>query len=75
MQKENGLKEGEEKRNKKTEKKNGRKESKIEMAKKLLEMNLTVEQIIEVTELSKEEIKKLKNNFKLKNIAQNYFLC
>ncbi len=32
------------------------------MAKKLLEMNLTVEQIIEVTELSKEEIKKLKNN-------------
>ena len=32
------------------------------MAKKLLEMKLTVEQIIEVTELSKEEIKKLKNN-------------
>ena len=62
MQKENGLKEGEEKRNKKTEKKNGRKESKIEIAKKLLAMNLTVEQIIEVTELTKEEIEKLKEN-------------
>ena len=30
------------------------------MAKKLLAMNLTVEQIIEVTELTKEEIEKLK---------------
>ncbi len=32
------------------------------MAKKLLAMNLTVEQIIEVTELTKEEIEKLKEN-------------
>ena len=30
------------------------------MAKKLLEKNLTLEEIIEVTELTKEEIEKLK---------------
>ena len=32
------------------------------MAKKLLAMNLPLEQIIEVTELTKEEIEKLKEN-------------
>ena len=37
------------------EKKNG----KIEVAKKLLEMGMTIEQIIDATQLSKEEIEKL----------------
>ena len=32
------------------------------MAKKLLEKNLPLEEIIEVTELTKEEIQKIKNN-------------
>ena len=39
-----------------------KKESKIEIAKKLLAKNLPLEQIMELTELSKEEIKNLKNN-------------
>ena len=43
---------------------NGKKESKIEIAKKLLAMNLPLEQIVEATELTKEEIEKLKNNIK-----------
>lgn len=37
------------------ERKNGRKE----IAKKLLEMGMTIEQIIDITQLSKEEIEKI----------------
>lgn len=40
-------------------KKDGRKEEKKEIAKKLLEMGMTIEQIIDATQLSKEEIEKL----------------
>ena len=54
---------GEERRRKKTERKNGKiegaKEKSIEIAKKLLEMGMTIEQIIDATQLSKEEIEKL----------------
>ena len=46
---------GEERRRKKAERKDGRKE----IAKKLLEMGMTIEQIIDATQLSKEEIEKL----------------
>ena len=53
----------EERRRKKTERKNGKiegaKEKSIEIAKKLLEMGMTIEQIIDATQLSKEEIEKL----------------
>jgi len=38
----------------------GRKEEKIKMAQKLLKLNMPIEQIVEITELSKEEIEKLK---------------
>ena len=44
------------------EKKNGEKKEKIEIAKKLLKLNMPLEQIIEITELPKEEIEKIKNN-------------
>ena len=47
MQKENGEIEGAKKKS-------------LQMAKKLLEKNLPLEEIIEVTELTKEEIEKLK---------------
>ena len=40
--------------------KNGKKENKIEIAKKLLNMQMSLEQIMEITELTKEEIEKLK---------------
>ena len=54
---------GEERRREKTEEKNGKiegaKEKSIEIAKKLLEMGMTIEQIIDATQLSKEEIEKL----------------
>ena len=60
MQKENGIEKRKRRTEEKKERKYGKKKSKIEMAKKLLAMNLTVEQIIEVTELTKEEIEKLK---------------
>ena len=54
--KEEGLKQGKEE---------GLKQGKEEIAKKLLEMNLPLKQIIEVTGLSKEEIEKIeKNNIK-----------
>ena len=39
---------------------NAKNEEKIEIAKQLLKMGLTVEQIKEATKLSQEEIKKLK---------------
>ena len=46
------------------EKKNGKiegeKKKSIEIAKKLLKLNMSIEQIMEITELTKEEIKKLK---------------
>ena len=38
----------------------GQKQEQIKIAKKLLHMNMPVEQIMEITELSKEEIEKLK---------------
>lgn len=41
-------------------KKEGKKEEKIKTAKKLLKLNMPIEQIIEITELTKEEIEKLK---------------
>ena len=48
------------------EKKNGKiegeKKKSIEIAKKLLKLNMPLEQIIEITELTKEEIEKIKNN-------------
>ena len=60
MQKGNGI----EKRKRRTEEKNGEiegaKKKSLQMAKKLLEKNLPLEEIIEVTELTKEEIEKLK---------------
>ena len=46
-----------EKRNGETEWKNGKKEGKLEIAKKLLKINLPLEQIMELTELTEEEIK------------------
>ena len=48
------------KRNERTEWKNGKKEEKIKIAEKLIKLNIPIEQIIEVTELTKEEIEKLK---------------
>lgn len=39
--------------------KEGRKEAKIEVAKKLLKMDIELEKIIEITELTKEELEKL----------------
>ena len=41
------------------EKRNGAKERSIEIAKNLLKMGMTIEQIIDATQLSKEEIEKL----------------
>lgn len=41
-------------------KKEGKKEKSIEIAKKLLEMGISVEKIIEATSLTKEEIEKIK---------------
>ena len=40
----------------------GKKENKIETAKKLLKLKMPIEQIIEVTELTKEEIKEIKKD-------------
>ena len=40
--------------------KEGRKEKQLEIAKKLLKKGMTIEEIVEITELSKEEIEKLK---------------
>lgn len=39
----------------------GKKEKSMEIAKKLLKLNMPLEQIIEITELTKEEIEKIKN--------------
>lgn len=44
----------------KQEKKNGKKDGIRETARKLLKMGLTIEQIIEATNLSKKEIEELK---------------
>lgn len=43
-------------------KEDGIKENSIEIAKKMLKMGFTLEQISEATSLSKEEIEKIKNN-------------
>ena len=43
----------------------GRKAEKIEIAKRLLKIGLTTEQVIEATEFSKEEIEKIKNTLHL----------
>ena len=40
--------------------KKGRKESKMEMAENLIKINLPIEQIIQVTGLSEEEVMKIK---------------
>ena len=53
-------KEIEEKSALETAKNEGKIQEKIETAKKLLELKMPIEQIIEVTELTKEEILKLK---------------
>ena len=61
-------KDGEKRRREKTEGQNGKKE----IAKKLLEMGMTIEQIIDATQLSKEEIEKLsekKQNYMFINLA------
>ena len=41
---------------------NGQKESKIKIAKKMLEKNHDIEEIMELTELTAEEIQKIKND-------------
>ena len=43
-------------------KKEGRKEEKISLTKKLLDMNIPIEKIEEITEMKKEEIEKIKND-------------
>ena len=43
-----------------TQEKNGEKKYKIKIAKKLLEKNHDIEEIMELTELTEEEIKKIK---------------
>ena len=61
--KEEGLKQGKEeglKQGKEEGLKQGEKESKEKIAKKLLEMKVPIEQIIKATELTKEEIEKIK---------------
>ena len=40
----------------------GKKENKIETAKKLLKLKMPIEQIIEVTELTKEEINEIQKD-------------
>ena len=42
--------------------KNGKEEGKEEIAKKLIEMGMEINQIAKITGLSKEKIEKLKNN-------------
>ena len=49
-----------ESRGEKRGKEKGKEESKIEIAKKLLNMNMTVEDIVEATGLTVEEVEKLK---------------
>lgn len=49
-----------EKRKKRTEEWNGQKKEKIEIAKKMLAQNIEIDVISKLTELSKEEIIKLK---------------
>ena len=41
--------------------KNGEKKKQIEIAKKLLEKNYDIKEIMELTELTEEEIKKIKS--------------
>ena len=41
--------------------KQGEAKNKLKIAKKMLERNIPIEEIIEITELPKEEIEKLKN--------------
>ena len=59
-----GLKDGIEKRNRSTEKKNGitkgEKNKSTEIAKKMLKEKIPIEKIMKFTELTKEEIEKLK---------------
>ena len=43
-------------------KKEGRKDEKISLTKKLLDMNIPIEKIEEITEMKKEEIEKIKND-------------
>ena len=43
-------------------KKEGRKEEKISLTKKLLDMNIPIVKIEEITEMKKEEIEKIKND-------------
>lgn len=58
------LRNGIEKRNRATEKKNGitkgKKDEKIKIAKELLKLKMPIEQIVQITKLTKEEIEKLK---------------
>ena len=42
-----------------TERKSGRKEEKIEIAKELLKIGVPIDQIVQVTKLSKEKIEKI----------------
>ena len=42
--------------------KEGKKSTQIETAKKLLKLNMTIKQIVEITELTEEEINNLKDN-------------
>ena len=59
---EEGLKLGIEERLRTAEEKNGEKKNKIKIAKKLLEKNYDIKEIIELTELTEEEIQSIKND-------------
>ena len=60
MEKKLDLKSGIEKRKKGTVLRNGKKEEKKEMAKKMLEKKYDIDTIMELTELTREEIEKIK---------------
>ena len=53
-------KSGKEERQRRTEKKSGKKEKQIEIAKRMLKKGKDINEIMELTELSEEEIKGLK---------------
>ena len=58
------MKNGIEKRNSKTEFKSGEKKKQLEIAEKMLKKGIDIKEIMEVTELTKEEIEKIKSNSK-----------
>ena len=59
--KKDGIEEGK-KEGKKEGRTEGRKSKQIEIAKKLINLKMSVEQIIEITELTEEEVKSIQEN-------------